>query len=104
MTWQIFWNWFYNSASILWARFQVLFGSIVAVLLVTDMTPWLPAKYLVMWIPINGIITEYLRRVNTQTNTAVVSDQKLSVKEIVFLKPPSPVPAGSTLLEVKDSK
>ena len=88
----------------MWARFQVLLGSIVAVLLVTDMTPWLPAKYLVMWIPINGIITEYLRRVNTQTTTAVVvSDDQKSVKsEIVFLQPPNPVPEGKTLLQIKE--
>ena len=104
MTQQTFWNWFYNSSSVLWARFQVLFGSIVAVLLVTDMTPWLPAKYLVIWIPVNGIITEYLRRLNTQTSTVVVADnrQGLKAEEIVFLKSPSPVPEGKTLLQVKE--
>lgn len=103
MSSQTFWNWFYNSSTILWARFQVLFGSIVTVLLVTDMTPWLPPKYLVMWIPINGVITEYLRRVNTQTSIVEVADTNDNNKksDVVYLKNPIPVPAGSKLVKLK---
>lgn len=97
-----FWNWFYNSATILWARFQVLFGSIIAVLIVTDMTPWLPAKYLVMWIPINAVLTEYLRRSNTEKGTVEVQDQHGAKSDVVYLKPENPVPKGSTLVRIKE--
>ena len=101
MTKQDFWNWFYNSASIMWARFQVLFGSIVAVLLITDLTPWLPAKYLAIWIPVSGIISEYLRRTNTTTGNIVVDDRNGTQSDITYLKPPNPVPEGSKLIKVK---
>ena len=102
MTWQTFWNWFDNSASIMWARFQVLLGAIVSVLLVTDLTPWLPAKYLVIWIPINGIITEYLRRTNTTRGVIVVDDQQGVKTDIAYLKSPNPIPEGSKLVKVKE--
>jgi len=97
-----FWNAFYNSATILWARFQVLFGSIIAVLIVTDMTPWLPAKYLVIWIPVNAVITEYLRRTNTKTGTAEVINQSGVKSDLVYLKSEIPVPKGSMVVKVKE--
>lgn len=101
MTQQAFWNWFYNSALVLWSRLQVLLGSIVAVLLITDMTPWLPAKYLAIWIPINGVISEYLRRTNTETRNIIVSTPQGVMSDVTYLKPPDPVPEGTKLVAVK---
>lgn len=100
MTKQDFWNWFLNSSTILWSRFQVLFGSIVAVLLVTDMTPWLPAKYLVIWIPINGIITEYIRRTSSKTENILVTDKQGVLSDVTYLKPENPVPEGKSFVKV----
>ena len=104
MTQVTFWNWFYNSATILWARFGVLFGCVLTVLTMTNMAPWLPAKYLPIWIVINGVITEYLRRTNTKTNAVVVEDDAGVKSEITYLQGPSPIPPGSTLLKVKEGK
>lgn len=103
MTKQQFWNWFYNSSSILWARAQVLFGCIVLVITTTDMSPWLPAKYLPIWVVINGIISEYLRRTNTKTENIVVSDTKGVTTDVTYLKPPNPVPQGAILLQQTSS-
>lgn len=101
MTKQDFWNWFSNSAIILWSRFQVLFGSIVAVLLITDMTPWLPAKYLAIWIPINGVISEYLRRMNTETRNIIVATPQGILSDVTYLKSPGPIPEGTKLVAMK---
>lgn len=102
MTQQDFWNAFYNSATILWTRLNVLLGCIITVLAVTDMTPWLPPKYLVMWIPINAVLTEYLRRSNTETGKIEVVNPMGIKSDVVYLKSPDPVPKGSRLVKVKE--
>lgn len=100
MTKQAFWNLSLNSATILWARIQILLGSIIAVVLVTDMTPFLPPKYLVWWVPINGIITEYLRRVNTETHVIQVK-QHGEVSDVRYMTSKDPVPEGAKLVSDK---
>lgn len=100
MTQQDFWNWFYNSSSVLWARIQVLMGCIVLVMTTTDMSPWLPVKYLPIWVVINGVITEYLRRTNNKTENIMVADRLGTVQNVTYLKPPSPIPEGKTFIKV----
>ncbi len=97
-----FWNLFLNSATILWARFGVLLGCILTVLTVTDMTPWLPTKYLPIWIVINAVITEYLRRSNTKTGKIEVASPEGVKSDVVYLKTEDPVPKGSRLVKVKE--
>ena len=94
-----FWNWFDNSSTILWSRFQVLFGCIWTVLSITDMAPWMPPKYIPIWAIINGIVTEYLRRIQTQTITSTVMDRVTGAQsDIKYLKTDSIVPSGATLI------
>ena len=105
MTQQTFWNWFLNSALILWTRFQVLAGCILLVITMSDMSPWIPAKYLPIWIIISNVIAEYMRRSNTQENTIQVVDRKLGImQDVTYLKAPDPVPVGSQLVQVKSIK
>jgi hypothetical protein len=101
MTKQAFWNWFYNSASIMWARFQVLMGCVVLVITMTDMSQWLPAKAMPIWLVINGVIAEYLRRSNTQMSTIEVNDRRGIMSEVTYLKPPNPIPVGAKLIQVR---
>ena len=104
MTQQTFWNWFYNSATILWSRLQVLLGCLVLVVTMTDMSPWLPKEWMPIWLIINAVITEYLRRVNTQTNTIQVEDKQNGIKsDVTYLKSPDPVPEGKKLVQFKSS-
>lgn len=98
---QSFWNWFYNSGTILWARLNVLLGCIILVITTTDMSPWLPAKYMPAWIIINSVITEYLRRMNTKTASIVVSSSQGVMSDVTYLQPPDPVPKGAELVQVK---
>lgn len=105
MTKQDFWNWFYNSSNILWSRLQVLMGCIVLIMTTTDMTPFLPAKYLPIWVVINGIVSEYLRRTNTKTENIVVADKATgATQNVTYLKPPNPVPEGQTFIKTVDKK
>lgn len=101
MTRQDFWNWFYNSGTILWARLNVLFGCIVMVITMTDMSPWIPAKYIPIWIVINSVITEYLRRTNTRTENIIVATPQGIMSDVTYLKSPDPVPEGKKLVAVK---
>jgi len=101
---QAFWNWFYNSSSILWSRLQVLAGCIFLVITMTDMSPWISVKYLPLWVVISNVIAEYLRRSNTQMNTIQVVDRKLGdVSDVTYLKSPDPVPEGAKLVQLKSS-
>lgn len=101
MTQQTFWNWFYNSGTILWARLNVLLGCIVLVITTTDMSPWLPAKYMPAWIVINSIISEYLRRMNTKTANIVVANPQGVMSNVTYLQPPNPIPKDTTLVQIK---
>jgi len=107
ITKQDVWNWFYNSSSIVWARFQVLFGCLVLVITMTDMSQWLPKEWMPIWLVISGVISEYLRRSNTQTNTIEVHPQVASTpqgivsQQVTYLQSNSPVPAGSTVVSAK---
>jgi hypothetical protein len=96
-----FWNFFSNSSTVLWARFQILFGCVWFVASMTDMTPYLPAKYIPLWAVINGVITEYLRRVNAQKSTLTVDSSKGVVSNITYLKTAPPVPAGAKIISDK---
>ena len=65
-----FWAWykpihdsFHDSEVILWARIQVLVGSLWVVASQTDLAPVISnPKYLTYWLIANGVITEVLRR------------------------------------------
>jgi hypothetical protein len=65
-------NWFVHSETIFWARLQVIAGVIWAVISVADLSPLLSPKALAIWLIINGIISEYLRRRGTDTVTVAV--------------------------------
>ena len=93
-----FWNLFYNSSTVFWARFQIFFGCVWFVLSMTDMTPWLPAKYIPVWAIINGIITEYLRRSNAPAKTITVNDRAGVESTVTYLRAASPVPTGSMVV------
>lgn len=49
---------FKDSETLVWARLQMLFG----VIMMTDLSPILPAKYLPYYIIISGVVTELSRR------------------------------------------
>jgi len=70
------------------------------------MAPWMPAKYLPAWMIINGIITEYLRRVNAVPKTLTVNDGNGGAnKELKFLKPaPLTIPKGLVVVKEEDDK
>lgn len=57
-----FWNrirvFFKDSETLVWARVQMLFG----VIMMTDLSPILPAKYLPWYVIISGVVTELSRR------------------------------------------
>ena len=99
-----FWNLFYNSESVLWARLQIFLGSIVAVLMATDVSPWIPKEYLPIWVIFNGIVGEYLRRRKTQTATIAVEDKKGEVTQVTYLKAPNPVPEGTVKIAEVSTK
>jgi len=67
-------NWFWRSEIILWARLQLLFGIVWAVLSTVDMSPLLSGKWLTVWFIFNGIVTEYLRRRRAIQERVVVSE------------------------------
>lgn len=54
--------WFKNSTTILWARLQVLFAAVWAVLTQTDLAPLLDQKWLTGWLIFSGVVTELTRR------------------------------------------
>lgn len=54
--------WFRDSETIFWARLQMAAGTIWTVLVATDLSPVLDAKYLTYWLIASGVITELARR------------------------------------------
>lgn len=60
--------WCYRSETIFWARLQVVAGAIWTVLLVTDLSPILPANTLTYWMIGSGVVTELLRRRGAEVN------------------------------------
>jgi hypothetical protein len=57
---------FHSSLVIWWARFQVLFGAVWAVLIATDISPLLGnPKYFTAWLVFSGVMTEMGRRSRT---------------------------------------
>ncbi len=53
---------FHDSEVIVWSRLQLLVGAVWAVLVVSDLSSVLPAKWLPWWLIFSGIVTEYTRR------------------------------------------
>jgi len=54
---------FRRSATIAFARLQILLGAVWAVLVATDLSPILrDPRYVTAWLVFSGIVTEYLRR------------------------------------------
>lgn len=49
---------FLASETIVWARVQMLFG----ILMMTDLSPVLPARYLPWYVIVSGVVTELARR------------------------------------------
>jgi hypothetical protein len=59
---------FHANETIVWARLQVLIGSVWLVLSTQDLTPLhIDPKYMMYWTIFNGIVSEMLRR-NRETN------------------------------------
>jgi hypothetical protein len=67
-------NWFLHSETILWGRVQILLGIIWAVVSVTDLSPLLSPKWFAVWGIVNGVVTELLRRRNTEIVTQMVQE------------------------------
>jgi hypothetical protein len=62
-------DWFKDSETIFWARFQMLVGAVIAVLVSTDLSPLLsagvPTTQQLIFAGVvfgQGVLTEYLRR------------------------------------------
>ena len=89
-------NWFWNSETIFFARFQVAFGIVWGVVSMIDMSPLIPGKYLTIWFIVSGIITEILRRKRTTAESVIVSEIKTDGTtepvKVAFLssEPPGP--------------
>lgn len=60
--WQKIKDWFKDSTTIAWGRFQILLGALWGVLVSTDLSPVLSQKWLTAWFILSGTITEMLRR------------------------------------------
>lgn len=54
--------WFKDSETIVWARLQLIVGAVWAVLIASDLSSVLPAKWLPFWMIFSGIVTEVSRR------------------------------------------
>lgn len=97
-----FWNWMRHSGTIAWARLQVFANSILAVLVVTDVSavPYFRdhPEFLVYWNVISGVISEYIRRRGTETVTTeqyVPSmDRTVEVTKLVDTNAVPPTPKG----------
>lgn len=83
---QQLWNWIrvwsHDSGTILLARIQLLVGSIWAVLVMSDLTGVLPAKWLPYWLIISGVITEMVRRSNEPHNLGVSTTADLNAVSV----------------------
>jgi hypothetical protein len=100
--WQKFkiaaWNWVRNSGTILWARVNMLVGTIWVVLSQTDLSSILNPKYLTYWLIVNGIITELVRRNGNTVQTVTVANaetnfQPVEIKRLERVEP-NPPPTG----------
>ncbi len=60
--WQKIKNWFKDSETIFFARLQLFIGAVWQTLVMTDLSPILPPKWLPVWLILSGVVTEYLRR------------------------------------------
>lgn len=62
-------GWFLDSETLFWARLQMLFGSIMTVVSVSDLAPVLGAFGIGKWAPVafiaTGVITELARKSRT---------------------------------------
>lgn len=56
------WAWCKHSHTIMFARLQVLAGSVWAVLTTGDLAPLLEPRWLTVWLIVSGTITEFARR------------------------------------------
>jgi hypothetical protein len=54
--------WFDHSATIAWARMQILFAVAWGVLSTTDLAPLLGPRWLTGWLILSGVVTELTRR------------------------------------------
>lgn len=54
--------WFKDSATIVWARAQLLLAAVWGVLVTVDLTPILSQKWITVWLIISGTVTELTRR------------------------------------------
>jgi hypothetical protein len=54
--------WFDHSATIAWARMQILFAVGWGVLSTTDLAPLLGPRWLTGWLILSGVVTEVTRR------------------------------------------
>ena len=60
--WQKLTDWCRDSATIGWARFQMLLAAVFAALSAVDLSPVLGPKWLVGWMILSGVVTEIARR------------------------------------------
>jgi hypothetical protein len=60
--WQKFPTLFHDSETILLARLQLLAAALLSVMIVTDLSPLLPPKYVTIWLLFSATVTELLRR------------------------------------------
>lgn len=61
-------EWCRGAHTIVFARLQIIFAAVWAVLTVTDLAPLLGPKWIVVWLLFSGIVTEYLRRLPGKTD------------------------------------
>jgi hypothetical protein len=59
---------FHQSGTIVFARLHVFVGIILGVLTTTDLSPWLPPKYLTLWLILSGIAMEYIRKSRSEVD------------------------------------
>lgn len=65
--WRRFHESFHESGVIWWARLQVLLGVVLTVVLTIDLSPWFSnPRALTVYLMINGVVTELVRRSRTR--------------------------------------
>lgn len=89
-------NWFWRSETILFARLQILVGTVWTVLAATDLSPVLNPKLMTYWLVASGVISELLRRRGSLQETVIVPQQQSdgTVKPVTmsYLQSPPPGP------------
>lgn len=60
--WASLWDWCKDSATIAWARVQILLAAVWGVLVTVDLTPVLTQKWMTAWLIFSGVVTELTRR------------------------------------------